>query len=544
MNLLMVLAGFLYVAFSGTFFIAVGGGIVTCVSVLSASLLRDNRYWACSRIYAKATTLLFAISVGMFILVAALANSSEPTPEMILPYAFSFWGVPLAVTLALIILSTGLMFLMQRTVTPVTMTNSTFGFPSLLSTLGLFTGCLSLLFYNLTNTFMVAPNIPQSLSVVLQAGHLDPLTQLGLMVNRSWIPLTVKLYLVGSLAFSSLFSGGAAFRRIRSRGNEEDAKWLDFVASWGFKTALLFGAPIAIMGYWNASILHTTVPTLALGLMGVVSTGVSASLVSGLSPLWDIGIALSMSLGAMAGVYYLIRGRGRIRAGSAEQKVLRAYLPWLLVLLVVSTYAVLYVGVWYPLQFVLAFAVLIDGVLLFESVRRYALGRVRLYVPALIFIASCYGLLLYQAPNTWWYDAAAFGGVPWPLIGFPLLAVALYYFATRWREMKYWIPVTVATIALLVIVVKTADVELIKGTTIVALDPGTKTVVQTWAFSNGYDLSSLYLQYPDPSNPELFSALVLSFAFFMGIYAWVARIVSSAARSLGTSQQGERGVVA
>ena len=543
MNVLMVLAGFLYEAFSGTFFIATGGGIMVCLSVLFARLLRDNRYWVCSRIYAKATIVLFALSSLILILAIVLADSLNPVPEIILPYLFSVWSIPLTITLVLIFISVGLMFLQLRTIASVDPSNLPFGLSTLLAILGAFAGCIALLFYNLTNTFMIAPSVPQSLVVVVQAGRLDPLTQLGLMVNRSWIPLTIKLYLVGSLAFSSLFSGGAALRRIHRIGSEEQRKWFDFVASWGFKTAILFGAPIGIIGYWNASILHTTVPTLALGLMGIVSAGESASLVSGLSPLWDIGIALSMSLGAIAGVYYLSRGRGRIRGGSGEQRVLLAFLPWLLILLVLATYAVLYVGEWYPLQFVLAFAVLIDGVFLFEAMRRYALGRVRLYVPALIFIASCYGLLLYQAPYTLWFNAAAFGGVSWPLIGFPLLAVTLYYFATRWREMRYWIPVTVGAIALLIIVLKMADVELVKGTTIVALDPGTRTVVQDWAYLNSYDLSFLYQQYPDPSNFELLSFLVFSLAYFLGVYAWIARIVSPAHRSLGPERQAESGVV-
>lgn len=525
MSAVMVLAGFLYESFLGSLIVAAGGGITTLVTVLAARLLKDRRYWECSRIYAKASVFLFIASSLLLVLAIALAGSTSPVPEMILPYVFSIWGAPLTITLLLMVAATGLFFVQYRMSPPHGAPVQGTWSITLLAGLGALAAFLSLVVYNLANSFMIAPSIPAGLEVVANPGGLDPLSQLGLMDNRSWIPLTIKLFLIGSLAFSALFSGAAALRRIRGVESDEGRGWLDFVTSWGFKTAILFGAPVGVIGYWNASILHTTVPTLALGLMGVATTGISAALVSGLGPLWAVGIALSMSLGALAGVYYLSRGRGRIRQRSGEQTILRASLPWLLVLMVVSTYAVLYVGDWYPQQYVLALAVLFDGIILFESVRRYSLGTVRLYVPALVFTASCYGLLLYQARYTLWYNAAAFGGVSWPLIGFPLLAVTVYYFATRWQNVRYWIPATVGAIALLVIVVKVADVELVKGATIVALDPGTKAVVQSWAFLNGYDLSSLYVEYPVPSNPELLLILLLALAFFLVIYAWFTRLV-------------------
>ncbi len=535
----LILAGFLYEAFLGAFIVAVGGGIIVLVSFLAARLLGDARYWSAARVYTKASAELFAMATALLILAILFAGSASPVAEMSLPYLFSIWGAPLALTLVLAVGAAGLLSLGYRL--------SSAGGPSgasttLLAVLGAAVGCLAIVTFNLINTFMIAPTIPSGLAVIEQAGRIDPITQLGLMNNRSWIPLTIKLLLIGSLTFSALFSGAAALRRWRGRASEEGKAWLDFMTSWGFKTAILFGAPVGVIGYWNASILHTTVPTLALGLMGVATTGISAALVSGLGPLWAIGIALSMSLGALGGTYYLVRGHGRIRQQGGEQKILSASLPWLLVLLVLSTYAVLYVGEWYPQQFVLGMAVLFDGIILFEAVRRYALGRVRLYVPALIFTMSCYGLLLYQAPYTQWYNAASFGGVSWPLIGFPLLAVTLYYFATRWAEMKYLIPATVSVVSLLVLVVKMADVELVKGATIVALDPGTKSVVQSWAFINGFDLSSLYVEYPNPSNTELFIILLASFVFFLGVYALITRAVTSGTRSKASESGAVLGV--
>ncbi len=535
----LILAGFLYEAFLGAFIVAVGGGIIVLVSFLAARLLGDARYWSAARVYTKASAELFAMATALLILAILFAGSASPVAEMSLPYLFSIWGAPLTLTLVLAVGAAGLLSLGYRL--------SSAGGPSaasttLLAVLGAAVGCLAIVTFNLINTFMIAPTIPSGLAVIEQAGRIDPITQLGLMNNRSWIPLTIKLLLIGSLTFSALFSGAAALRRWRGRAPEEGKAWLDFMTSWGFKTAILFGAPVGVIGYWNASILHTTVPTLALGLMGVATTGISAALVSGLGPLWAIGIALSMSLGALGGTYYLVRGHGRIRQQGGEQKILSASLPWLLVLLVLSTYAVLYVGEWYPQQFVLGMAVLFDGIILFEAVRRYALGRVRLYVPALIFTMSCYGLLLYQAPYTQWYNAASFGGVSWPLIGFPLLAVTLYYFATRWAEMKYLIPATVSVVSLLVLVVKMADVELVKGATIVALDPGTKSVVQSWAFINGFDLSSLYVEYPNPGNTELFIILLASFVFFLGVYALITRAVTSGTRSKASESGAVLGV--
>ena len=522
----IVAAGFIYEAFQGTFIIAVGSGIIVFVTGLFARLLWDRRYWDCTRVYAKASSVLFLASAAFFVAAMVLANNTAPVPEMVLPFVFSLWGAPLALALAFMLVSAFLMFLEYRLQRPFsTPSSSSAGVTSLLTFLGALSALVSLLFYNLVNSYMVSPEVPSGLQAVVQAGSIDPLTQLGLMLNRSYFPLTVKIILIGSLTFSALFSGAAAVRRLRLASSDGESAWLDFMTSWGFKTSILFGAPIGVIGYWYAAILHTSVPSLALGLMGVVSEGLSSALVVGLSPLWDIGIALSMSLGAVAGVYYLSKGHGKIRINSSEQRMLKMSMPWLIILLAIGTLGVLYVGEWYPQQFVLSLAILLDGVLIFEAVRLYCLAQLRLYVPALWFVLSCYGLIVYQAPHTNWYQAANFGGVSWPLIGFPLLAVTTYYFTTRWAETKYWIPIAVGFIALLIVTVKTADVELVKGQTVVALDPTVKSVVQNWAFLNGYDINTIYKTYPVPSNDELFSALAMAYAVFLGVYYWITRAV-------------------
>ena len=176
-----------------------------------------------------------------------------------------------------------------------------------------------------------------------------------------------------------------------------------------------------------------------------------------------------------------------------------------------------------------------DAILTFEAVRRYFLGKVRLYVPAIAFIASCYAFLLYQAPNTEWYDAAAFGGVSWPLIGFPLLALTVYYFGTRWRDVKYWIPVSTAVLTLLIITVKVADVALTRGGTIIAIDPSKVAAVKSWAFQTGSDLTFLNQQHLNPTDFELFIGLLISFFILLALLYWFANMASL--KSVHTSEQ-------
>jgi hypothetical protein len=528
MDLVMVSSALLYELFSAIFILSIGSCIIVFVTALFAHLVWEKEYWDCVKMYSKASAALFA-AAGVILLVAMVfAQSTNPTPEMVLPFSYSFWGAPLTGAFVLIAATTVIMLLQYKTQRPFgTHSTSSIGLTSLLTGLGAFTGILSLLFYNLINSYMVTPNVPDGLGVVVQQGGIDPLTQLGEMVNRTWIPLSIKISLIGALSFSVLFSGAAAVRRMRSKGNDEEEGWLDFVTSWGFKTGILFGAPLPVVGYWTASILHTSVPTFAFGLMGVAEVGLSSALVNGMGPLWAVGTGTAMALGALAGVYYLSRGRGKVRQGSTEQRVLRLSVPWIMVLFILVTYAVLYVGVWYPYQFVLVFAILVDGIVLFEAVRRYALGKIRLWVPALIFTMSCYGLLVYQAPNTLWYDAAAFGGICWPLIGFPLLAVTVYYFCTRWSKMKYAIPIFAMGMCMLIVTVKTADVELVKGQTLVAIDPTVTNIVQSWAYLNGYSTAFLNLQYPIPGNWDLLLALIFTFFALLGIYYLVTRQVVS-----------------
>ncbi len=524
----MILATFVYEAFLGVFLISIGGGVIVWVTATFARFLRDDRYRENFELFSKASALLYAAAAALLVLAILVTNRLNPTPEMDLPYLFSVWGAPLTITLVLLVASLCLMalqYMIQR---------GRFGYhepslilPGLLAGCSALAGCVSLLFYNLINSFMLTPSLPSGLPVVISPGNVDTLTQLGLMVNRSWIPLTIKLFLVGCVAFSALFSGAAALRRMWSRGGTDaERARLDFLTSYGFKTAALFGASLGIVGYWNAGILHTNEPTLAGGLMGVTVQGISSALVTNMSPLWDVGTAGAMSLGALAGVYYLSRGTGSIAKGSSEQKALRMFLPWLVVLLAIGTYGVLYTGESYPQQMVLALGVFLGGFLMFEALRRYSIGQVRLYVPALLFTVACYALLLYQAPNTDWYNAVAFGGVSWPLIGFPLLAVALYYLTTRWDYMKYIIPVAVAGMVLLIITVKVADVDLVKGATLVALDPSTKAVVQSWAYLNSFDTTFLYQTYPTPQGYDLFIGLVLAFALLVCVFYWLVRAVA------------------
>jgi hypothetical protein len=522
-----ILATVVYVTFLGFLIIAVGSSVSVLLTAVLARLLGDKRYSDCLRVFSKASALLFATACALLVLAIELADHLSPTPSMLLSFLVSVWEVPLTITAVLLIISASLMFLYYRTQSGLRAQSHASAFrPSLLAGLVAFTGCLSLLFYNLLNSFMLTPSVPSGLAAVVQAQSLAPLTQLGLMVNSSWIPLSLKLLLVGCVAFTILFSGAAALRRMKSGGSGEENAWLDFMTSWGFKTATVFGASLGIIGYWCAAAFHSSEPSVAMFLMGVPMKGVSAAFSAAVGAMWDVGTAGAMSLGALAGVYYLSRGKGLILPRSSEQRVLRMFLPLLFILLAIGTYGVLVSGETYPQQFVLAIGVFLGGYLLLEAVRRYSLGQARLYVPALIFTVLCYGLLLYQAPNTEWYNAAALGGVSWPLLGFPLLAVTVYYFATRWRELKYWIPIAVTVMVLLIIVVKVADVALVRGSTIVTLDSRYTGIVASWALKTGNDLTFLSQQYPIPTNLELLVGLLLSLLAFLGVLYWFVKAVS------------------
>ncbi len=522
-----ILGTTLYVTFVGIMLIAVGGGVVISLSAALSRLLGDKRYSNCLPIYSKASAALFAAACALLILDIELASNLNPTPSMLLSFLPSVWGVPLTITGVLLFMSGCLMLLYYRTQRSFdTRSDASALPPGLLAGSAALTGCLSLLFYNLLNSYMLTPVVPSGLPAVVQAGSLAPLTQLGLMVNDSWAPLSIKMLLVGCVAFSILFSGAAALRRMKCSGRDEEKAWLDFMTSWGFKTATVFGASLGIIGYWCAAVFHANEPSVAMFLMGVPMKGVSAAFSAAVGAMWDVGTAGAMSLGALAGVYYLSRGRGLIVPRSSEQRVLRMFLPLLFIFLAVGTYGVLLSGESYPQQFVFGIGVVLGGYLLFEAVRRYSVGQVRLYVPALVFTAECYALLLYQAPNTEWYNAAALGGVSWPLLGFPLLAVTVYYFATRWRELKYWIPIAVALMVLLIIVVKVADVALVRGSTIVALDSRYTGIVASWALKTGNDLTFLSQQYPVPTNPELLLGLLFSLLVFLGVLYWFVKAVS------------------
>ena len=515
--------------------------MILAITTVFVRTHRDSRYSAWLATYSKASVILLGASWGLLVFVIGLATNLNPNPSMLLSFVLSVWKVPLLITLVLLFFSTGFTFLLYKSYNVALSTNSDDeGLRNVgIASLALLAGVLSLLFFNLINSYMLTPSLPSSLSAIVQATDIGAFRQLALMMNPSWFPLTIKLLLVGPVAFSILFSAASALRRIRTKGNEVTN--LDFGVSWNFKLAMVFGSALGIVGYWQSAVLHTEDPILAVGLMtGEMTQSATPNLAASMTALWDVGIALAMSLGALAGVYYLSRGRGSIARGSSEQRALRMFLPLLLILLAISTYGVLSSGESYPQQFVLGIGVVIGGYLTFEAVRRYFLGKVRLYVPAIAFIASCYAFLLYQAPNTEWYDAAAFGGVSWPLIGFPLLALTVYYFGTRWSDVKYWIPVSTAILALLIIAAKVADVALTRGGTIVAIDPSKAAAVKNWALQTGSDLTYLNQQHPIPTDPELLLGLFISFFILLTVLYWFVEMVSLK-RVLASEQKLETG---
>ena len=536
MNWTIVFAVISYESFVAIFLVAVGGVVIIAITAVLLKTLKDYKYLYWLAIYSKTCTILLGASWTLLIFAIGLANNLNPNPSVLLSFLLSVWEVPLLITLVLLFFSTGFTFLLYKNSRVALSHNS--ANPGLrnvsIASLSLLAGVLSLLFFNLINSYSLTPSLPSSLPAIVQAADIGALRQLVLMMNPSWLPLTMKLLLVGPVAFSILFSAASALRRMRTKGNE--MTHLDFGVSWNFKLAMVFGSALGIVGYWQSAVLHTQDPVLAEGLMtGEMTQSASANLAVSMTALWDVGIALAMSLGALAGVYYLSRGRGSIVRESGEQRALKMFLPLLLILLTIGTYGALSSGESYPQQFVLGIGVFVGGYLTFEAVRRYFLGKVRLYVPAIAFIASCYAFLLYQAPNTEWYDAAAFGGVSWPLIGFPLLALTVYYFGTRWRDVKYWIPVSTAVLTLLIITVKVADVALTRGGTIIAIDPSKVAAVKSWAFQTGSDLTFLNQQHLNPTDFELFIGLLISFFILLALLYWFANMASL--KSVHTSEQ-------
>gem|GEM_PF-5047184 len=512
--------GVLYLVFQTLLLLTVGGSITILVTVFAAYVSKDQEYTRLSQLYGLAA---FASSVGAILcmtILMAFDSFSEAT-VLTLPFLASVFGVALFPVLILLVLTGVFLYLFHRGAGRRG-DRSSFTIAAVFAA----TSVLAVLFFNLVNTFMLIPPLPDGATLLVKADRLDPFAALSLMVNRGWIPLTLKMILVGVMTFAVLFSGTGALLRLRRNkgglgGTEET------MVSWGFKVGILFGAPLGILGYWNAAILHQSTPVLALGLMGQAVEGIGTSVISSLSPLWDIGIIGAMSLGGLAASYYLSKGSGYVVRQSDADTVLRGALPWTFALLILAVAVTLFVGQYYPGQYVLSLYVLVGGFLMFEGLRRYAVGLCRLYVPVIMFALACYGLIVYMAPYTKWYLAENFGGIPWPLIGFPLLVLAGYLAIGRWKAARYIVVLSAAFLAPLVILVKSTDAELVKGAGVVAIDPTVRDILDRWGFIHAYDLSAVYRQYASPDSLQVFFVLLLAYTAFVAIFYLAYRLTES-----------------
>ena len=529
----IIVGGTLYLLLQFFFLLGTGGSVVVLATAAVAYRLRDaKRYDYSARFFGKLSSLFTFCAFGLVVALIAVNDVMEPSVFTI-PFIFSVFESPLVFTMLALLASAFMLLLVSSPGRRIGAGNL------LLVGIGSATSAVvASLAYTLINTFTVTPSLPTGALVVIQPGSFDPFVQMSLMDNRAWIPLTIKLLLVGAMSFSLLVSGVAVTARIRHRTeiqNQDEG----FLISWGFKSAILFGAPLGILGYWNAAIMHASAPVLALGLMGQPSVAAISSIVSSLSPLWDIGIVGAMSLGGLASVYYLARGEGYVGRGTLEQATLRGFRPWLLFLLMVAVYAAVCAGEDYPTQAVLSMYTFVGGLFLLEAVNLYANGHVRLYVPAAIFAAECYGLIVYMAPHTQWYLASNFGGISWPLIGFPLLVVGLLLLALWRSKTPSAVQLVAALLAPLVIIVKSADVELMKGTNIMAIDPTVETILDRWGFLGSYDLSSLHKTYPTAGSAELALIIIIAYTAFLFLFYIVRRLETAHLSSLEVRMRGE-----
>ncbi len=523
-----LLGGVMYLLFQVLFLLGCGGAVVTLATVSVAGVTKDQRYADAARFSATLAAAFGALGAILLVLIAA-------TDYLLVPTAFSLLFLPsvFASTLFLTIeLSLASSFVLWRlgkgrlgrSIAP----------DRVLAIAAAILSAGALASLNLANSFTLTPSLPQGAAAIVVPDSLGALGQLAAMVNRGWFPLSAKLLLAGAMSFAVLLSGMAVLAKAGAGGLRTSSPF-DFMISWGFKAGIAFGAPLGILGYWNAAIMHTTTPVLAMGLMGKAATGFSSALISVVAPLWDIGIIGAMSLGGLAVVFYAPRAGGWASAGSEAGLVLRKLLPWFLILLGLGVFGTMYVGEWYPGQYVLSIYVLLGGFLMVEAIRRYAMGRLRLVAPVALFALACYGLIAYMAPYTDWYLASNFGGICWPLLGFPLLVLIGSYAAIKAKRAWYSIPVIAALLAPLVIVIKSAEVEMVKGAGIMAVDPTIKGVLEAWAAVNKYDLSAVTRQYYVPTATEL--VVIIGVAY--GVFSLVLLGALSKVTSYGKAQMEE-----
>ena len=513
-----LLDAMLYLVFFFFLVVSVGSAYLATLSEIMGIQTMVSDYDACGHLYAKLGVVCSTLTVFS---LTVLAASSIVQPTLLSSFFYpAVFSKPLILMMVLLISELLLVLLYGRTW--ATLSEKKRAHLLLASLVCIFaTG--TLLSFLLIHTYTLAPELPEGLIAVLRPGTLDWGGQLSLMANRSWLPMVLKMFLAGSLTASLVLSAVAVLNFRRASGSQGE-RHLRFRASWGFKTALLFGAPIGIIGYWNAAIFHTATPTLALGLMGSTSGGLSAGLASTASPLWHLGVIGAMILAAAAVAFYLDLDVGNTRPQFTRQIVIQRLILLSMVLWALATFGALDTSTSYPAQGILTIPILLGGYFISLTLWLYSKGRIRLRIPILLFALAVIALLLYVGQYNSWYLAAQYGGVPWPPVAFLIATPTAFLLARKIRLGRYVLILISALVAPLVLLVKFMDVAFLKGSSIVAIDPSAKSAIDSWAYENYVNLDPLSKTYAIVTPEQAVLVIIVGYAAFLLLMFYAYRI--------------------
>ena len=502
------LDGFLYLGFIFTLLLAVGSNYLSILSEFLGVRVGVSDYDDCGRLYAKSTLPYSALSL-VFLVSAIISASVEPT-VLILQFYFAMFGIPLLFTLVLLLGQVVFAWSYHRSWDKWREEKR---FHLFLGAIAAILGNAALVMFNLVNSYTLAADLPEAIRVIVQPKELSWTQQLLLMTNKTWLPLTIKLTLVGITTSALLFSAVSvlSMRRTHARADL-------FGTRWAFKVALLFGLPIAIVGYWVAGELHVTTPTIALGLMGqATETGVAGALLSSVNPLWHLGVVGVVAIAALAAAFYF--GQAPVLSPpSWSRKIVDQELTKIAAILwVVGLASTMAVGILYQQQSVWTIYLLILGYLLIQSLWWYSAGKLRLNVAITLFAVACLSLLLMIGPYNGWYLAAKWGGVPWPPVAFAAFIPVGYLLGKR-RSLGYYIIPLVSGLFLPVgIFAKLVDTTLLRGLTIIAIDPSVEPLIKYWSQTQGVKIDPLYQQYPGVTPLGIVFMIVAAYCLFIGI---------------------------
>jgi hypothetical protein len=525
-----LLDAMLYLVFFFFLVVSVGSTYLAALSEIVGIQTRVSDYDNCGYLYAK---LGIICSIVTFTSMLALVVSSIVQPTLLSSFFYpGLFGGTITLFMGFLIAELILATLYVRTWT--SLSESKRAHLLLASSCAVF-GTGALLCFVLVHTYTLAPELPEGLLVVLRPGSLDWGDQLLLMVNRSWLPMTLKMALVGSLTAALIMSAVAVLSYRKVSGSEAGHR-MRFHASWGFKVALLFGAPVGIIGYWNAAIFHTATPTLALGLMGSTSGGLSEGLASTASPLWHLGVIGAMILAAVAVAFYIDLDTKNSRPKFTGQIAIQRLVLLSTVLWALATFGALDTSTSYPTQGILTIPILLGGYFISLTLWLYSRGRVRLRVPILLFAFAVMALLLYVGQYNSWYLAAQYGGVPWPPVAFLVATPAAFLLARKMRLGRYALILISAAVAPLVLLAKFMDVAFLKGSSVVAIDPSAKSAVDSWAYENYVNLDPLSKTYAIVNPDQAVLAIVVGYLAFVLLVFCAYRFTKS--RIKMTSEAG------